>query len=127
MMYDLLDEAPEPGSVLEALCLMVQMRREATELFKTFSFLQAMRTDPKDSGEAVKDAFNKYRDSLMPFLEGEVSKEHDQLVRALREEISRAPALRVSSLAPQAAASQLRKKLKDREIRRPRWQRKRKR
>jgi len=127
MLYDLLSEPPEPGSVLEALCLMIQMRREATELYKNFAMLRAIQVsqskDPS-SAESVAEAFKTYRASLMPFLEREVTQEKTELIEALKREIAMNSSLAVQSVMPRKAEEVVRKRLEARPIQKSKWARK---
>ena len=123
MMYDLLDKPPKTGSVLEALCLMVQMRRQIIRLYGMHTVVQAVRASEDDSGEAVQESFSRYRDSVLPFLKEEVDREHKNLVRALKEEAARGPMM-VRRIAGDNMQSRLRKKLKDKPLKPPkpkRW------
>ena len=119
MMYDLLSKPPKPGSVLEALCLMIQMRRQLTQLYQLHTVVQAVRTAQDESAEEVRDSFNRYRDALLPFLQEEMSREHNQLVEALKAETARGPML-IRHAGGADVGTRLRNKLKDKEVRPPR-------
>ena len=109
MLYDLLQEPLEPGSVLEAVCLMVQARRETTELLKTYTLIQAIRAG--DDAAALQEAFARYRSSQMPYLEDELNKEKKSMAELLREEIRQAPMLKVTVPTEARASSALRRRL----------------
>lgn len=95
IVYDKLQGPPEPGSVMEALCLMVQARRELKELYSMRTVVQAVmlgqHPENQDTGEAVKEAYELYKGSLMPFLEGEIKRGENDVVKAIREEVARGP------------------------------------
>ena len=118
MMYDLLDKPPKTGSVLEALCLMIQMRRQVTQLYQMHTVVQAVRTAQNESAEEVREAFRTYRDSLLPFLEEEIAREHNQLIAALKQETARGPLL-VRKVGGSDVGERLRKKMKDKKVRAP--------
>ncbi len=119
MLYDMLDKPPRMGSVMEALCLMIQMRRQVTELYHLHTVVQAVRTAQDESPDAVKEAFNRYRDALLPFLQDEINREHSELVKALKAETSRGPMV-VRKVGGDDAGRRLRKKLTNKEVRPPR-------
>lgn len=117
MLYDTAKGPPKPGSILEILFLMVQMRREATQLYGTHAMIQAIRSimDPETAndpdGESVKDAFNRYRNSLMPFVKEQVKKEEDEIVHALRAEAMRGP-MKVTPIGSPGVQSRIASRVK---------------
>ena len=102
---------PEPGSVMEALCLMVQVRRELKELYRTRATVQAailcQHPESTDTGESVRGAYNDYKNALMPFLVSEAKKDQDNIVKAMQDEAARGPMV-VSALEPMRVSSRLR-------------------
>jgi hypothetical protein len=102
---------------MEALCLMVQMRRQLIQLYGMHTVVQAVMTANDDSSDAARDSFKKYQNSLMPFLEDEINREQEELVKALKSETMRGP-LYVKSLISDRK-SQLRKKLRKTPIKTP--------
>jgi hypothetical protein len=118
MMYDLLSKPPKVGSVLEALCLMIQMRRQLIQLFGMHTVVQAVRTAQEESSETIQESFNKYRDALLPFLSEEMTKETNEIIDALKAETSRGPML-VRKVGGRDQGSRLRKKLKGNVVRPP--------
>ena len=117
MIYDMSGKPPKTGSVLEALCLMVQMRRQLIQLYGMHTVVQAVRTAQDESAEPVQASFKNYQDALMPFLKDEIDREHQALIKALREETRRGP-LRIQALVS-GAAGQLRRRLKSRKVQQP--------
>ena len=117
MMYDMMEKPPKPGSVLEALCLMIQMRRQLIQLYSMHTVVQAVRTAQDDSAETVQDSFKRYQDALMPFLQDEVDREKEEIIQALKYETKRGP-LRIKALVSDRE-SQLRSKLKKTRIKPP--------
>ncbi len=105
---------PEPGSVMEALCLMVQIRREMKELYATHAVVQTVwasrHPDNDSTGEEVRSSFESYKNSLMPFLKNEIKREHDRIVEAMNEEARRGPMV-VTAIAPMKVSSRLRQRV----------------
>lgn len=105
---------PEPGSVMEALCLMVQIRREMRDLYATHAVVQAVwssrHPDNESTGEEVRSSFESYKNSLMPFLKNEVKREHDRVIEIMNEEARRGPMV-VTAIAPMKIDSRLRQRV----------------
>lgn len=121
MLYDKLVGPPEPGSVMEALCILVQMRREMTELYRVHTVVQAVlitaHPESKDTGDSVREAFNNFKGSLMPFVKHALREEQAKVMQALHEEVKRGP-LRITPLSPERISSRLKDKVQ-RELNRP--------
>ena len=117
MMYDLSSKPPRSGSVLEALFLMVQMRRQLIQLYGVHTVVQAIRTAQDDSAESVQKSFKNYQDALMPFLQEEIDREQAELVQALKAETRRGP-FHIKALT-EGRSGQLRKKLKNTQVKPP--------
>lgn len=83
------------------------MRKDLIELYRTFAVVQAVRDD--DKGEATKDAFEKFRDTVMPYLKKESIRSQQEVVDRMKDEVARGP-LTIRQLAPTA---QTRSRLKD--------------
>lgn len=103
---------------MEALCLMIQMRRQTTELYHLHTVVQAVRTAQDESPDAVKEAFDRYRNALLPFLREEIDREHSELVKALKAETARGPMV-VRKVGGSDVGAQLRAKLKKKSVRPP--------
>jgi hypothetical protein len=73
---------------------MLQVRREIKELYHTRAVVQAVLStrhpESEDSGH-VSEFYEEYKNILMPYLEGEVEKQQDKIVRVLKEETQRGP------------------------------------
>jgi hypothetical protein len=109
LIYDSLERPPKPGSILEAVCLMVQMRREVTQFYSVFAMVQAIiSASDEGSGDVVNKAFSSYRDSLMPFLKNQMKDEQKRIKDFLSQEVLRGP-LKVQ---PMASTVDMRNKLK---------------
>jgi hypothetical protein len=104
-LYETLDKPPRPGSLLEVLCVMLQMRREVARYQETRAIVQALRDG--EEGESTRKAFEAYRHALMPFLTDEEKKEEQRMVELLQAEVSRG-GLKIQSLGePQHMVSRL--------------------
>jgi hypothetical protein len=98
MMYDTMRAPPRPGSLLEILFMMIQMRREAARLMEVRAIVQAVR-DASDDGKSTQDAYDDFRRSLMPYL-GVDEKERSAALRAaLNREFQGGP-MKITSLKP---------------------------
>jgi len=106
VLYDTMRKSPEPGSLLEVLCIMIQMRRELAEFHKTLCIVQAVR-DSEDSGDSTRKAFENYRNSVMPFLKKEVEKENKKIGEVLRREAARGPLRLKVTAKPSGVGSRL--------------------
>jgi hypothetical protein len=125
MMYDMMEKPPKPGSVLEALCLMVQMRRQTIQLYGVHTIVQAVRTAQDDSAESVQESFRNYQDAIMPYLKDEIDREQEALVKALKAETKRGP-FSINALVSDQQGK-LKNKLRRKPIKgpsfKPRWSR----
>lgn len=90
MMYDIMKELPPRGSVREALMISIRLRRDVQDLYRTFTVTQAIR-DKGETGEPTIEAFNKFRESIMPFTSGTTRQADQEVVKRLEEEVSRGP------------------------------------
>lgn len=93
---------------------MVQMRREIKELYAMHTVVQAVmltqHPESKDTGDGVRNSFELFKNSLMPFLKNEVKREHDKIVEAMNEEMKRGPMV-VKAIAPMRVSSRLRNRV----------------
>ena len=101
MMYDIMRELPRRGSVREALMISIRLRREVQDLYRTYVLVQAIR-DKGETGEPTQDAFNKFKQSIMPYVSDTTVKADEEVVRRLEEEIARGP-LRVTPVSESPA------------------------
>ncbi len=90
MLYDTMQRPPRPGSLLELLFTMVQMRRESARLMETRAIITALR-DESESGETVTKAYDDYRRALMPYLAQEEQESAQKLRDVLRREFEAGP------------------------------------
>lgn len=90
IMYDIMSELPPRGSVREALMVSIRLRRDVQDLYRTYVIVQAIR-DKGETGEPTQDAFNKFRDSIMPFVGDSTKRADQEVVARLEEEVARGP------------------------------------
>lgn len=126
MLYDTMARPPKPGSLLEILFTMVQMKREAAQLMETRVIVQAMR-DESDDGDVTQKAFEDYRRALLPYTVGEERKTEDNVIEAMNQEFNAGP-MRVKPMEnPSAVRSKLSRIVRQlKEVPKPelRWRRK---
>lgn len=90
MMYDTMQKLPPRGSMKESLMTSIRLRRDVQDLYRTYVIVQAIR-DKGESGEPTQDAFNNFRQAVMPYV-GENTKKSDQdVIDRLHEEVARGP------------------------------------
>lgn len=90
MMYDVMTEMPRRGSLHEALMLSIRLRREVQDLHRTYVIVQAI-LDKGETGEPTQEAFNRFRDSIMPHLSDSTVNADKDVVKRLQEEVARGP------------------------------------
>jgi len=79
MLYDLVPEPPEPGSLLESVFLLISLRRREAELYQTESIVAAIAAAAVEGGaDIIENALNTYKDTLFPFLAGEKVRKDDE-------------------------------------------------
>jgi len=125
-MYDTMAHPPRPGSLLEMVFTMIQMRRDSARIMETLAIIQAVRDD-SESGENTQKAFQEYQDFMLPH---SVANERDTSVniqRALADEFRRGPMAIKSVESSRRVRSHLRKTIDElRQVSKPtlRWKRK---
>lgn len=90
MMYDVMTELPPRGSVREALMVSIRLRRDVQDLYRVYAIVQAARDDG-ESGEPTQEAFNRFKDAIMPFVGDTAKKADEEVVERLNAEIARGP------------------------------------
>lgn len=78
MFYDKLDRMPEPGSLKEVVCIIVQRHRQEQEVYRLIAQMEA---EP----EAKSKALNNFKNSLAPY----VSKQRDQESKAIADRMNK--------------------------------------
>lgn len=68
----------------------IRLRRDVQDLYRTYVVVQAIR-DKGETGEPTQDAFNKFRDSIMPFAGDSTKRADQEVVTRLEEEVARGP------------------------------------
>lgn len=90
MLYDTAARPPRPGSILETLFIMVQIRREASRLMEVRSVVQALQ-DESETGQATQEAFNDFRLALMPYLMQDERDARKQFREVMNRELRMGP------------------------------------
>jgi hypothetical protein len=107
MMYDTMAHPPRPGSLLELLFTMIQMRREAAQLMATRAIVQAVR-DESESGDATQRAYEDYRKTLMPYTAQDEKEAAERVKAAMAREFAMGP----MKISPIVASTAVRSRLK---------------
>jgi|PlaIllAssembly_1097288.scaffolds.fasta_scaffold00167_26 hypothetical protein len=107
MLYDTMAQTPPAGSLLEALFVMLQMKREMAKLMETRLIVTAMRDDSKE-GDVTQRAYDDYRHTMMPYLISEDRNQLKEMMRVLEEEARRGPFKVTSIKATPLVRSRLR-------------------
>lgn len=89
--YDQYRGIPRHGSPLESLFMLVLLQRQFAQLLSTRALVQATLPDEKEAADPAIAAFQKYHDTMFPFLDriGDPDKEEQ---RKRLEEFVRRPA-----------------------------------
>ena len=84
MLYDLAQEPPEPGTLLESVFLLVSLRRREAELLQTEAIVSAIVCTKGEDFKLAVDAIQALKNTLFPFLEAEKKKLDDKEKAALK-------------------------------------------
>ena len=75
MLYELAQEPPRPGSLLESIFVLIAKRKREAEYYKTKLLVAAaLAPHAEGGGKQVEEAFTAYQTSMFPFLEEEKGK-----------------------------------------------------
>jgi len=96
ILYDTLNEAPVPGSPLEAVCAFVFVHRQKAEFLKYKSLVQSTVTS--DNKEAAQGLLDALHNEMFPDVEVKKSKDSEVAKRIMERQMARGPEL-VQSLA----------------------------
>lgn len=77
-MYDTIASPPDPGSLREAVCVLVQRYRAEQEYYRTVAALY-------EDGDKRQEAFTEYRNALFPYIVRSSNTEMEQ-VRAILDD-----------------------------------------
>tara|TARA_R110002126_G_scaffold188113_4_gene336557 strand:+ start:278 stop:661 length:384 start_codon:yes stop_codon:yes gene_type:complete len=67
LLYDKLVGIPEPGSLREAVCILIQRHRQETEYTKTMAIVAAAAGESQHS--VLMDAVEQFRDLMFPYIQ----------------------------------------------------------
>ena len=79
ILYDKLGKSPEPGSLQEALCILIYNAREDLKMFETI--IGAMSSSDKGFEDVVKE----YEKARFPFIERSKAKESKRVEDVLEK------------------------------------------
>jgi hypothetical protein len=80
MLYDLANQPPEPGSLLESVFLLLTNRRREAEICQTEAIVVAILGSKTGQVDIIENAMKSYKNALFPFLEAEKSKREDMAI-----------------------------------------------
>ena len=86
LFYDLLAAPPEPGSLQEALCILVFRYRQEQRFYEVLSRLQP-------AGKEREESFDKYKASLFPYVFKSARDTRDATKEALARAFALGPIL----------------------------------
>jgi hypothetical protein len=85
MTYDLADEPPPLGSLLESVFLLTVKRRQEADWHKTRALIAAvLAPNVEEGGKALKEALDLYTDCLFPFLGATKKNDEDKYKKVLK-------------------------------------------
>jgi len=115
MVYDMLTEAPAPGTPMESLMMMVWRMRQDVLMSQTRALVQAVcaaASEGEDANKNLQTAWTDYVEELFPFRRGQTKKADVAAIDYLKQEVAKGP-LRVIPLQPVGRATS---KLKARQV-----------
>jgi len=75
MLYDLAQELPPAGSLLESIFLLVALRKREAEVRQTEALVVAIAGAPTGQVDLIQKTLREYKNSVLPFLEAEKTKQ----------------------------------------------------
>jgi len=83
LLYDKTVQIPEPGSLLESVLLLIVLKRNEAELYRTEALVTAAAAAHTGQYELISKTFRNYKSALLPFLETEKKRTDDEVKKAL--------------------------------------------
>jgi phage/plasmid-associated DNA primase len=90
--YDKFPGMPPRGSPLETVFILIKLQRQQSELLSTRALVQslvALNTEGKAAVDPAIEAFQKYCDTMFPFLENAADSEKTMAHKRLMEFVKR--------------------------------------
>lgn len=85
MFYDKIAAPPRPGSLQEALCVLIQRYRQEQRYYKTLAMLHQQGSDEQ------QEMFDAYKRAMYPYIESTGRDERDRTREILEEAYLRGP------------------------------------
>ena len=85
MFYDKLVASPRPGSLQEALCILIQRYRQEQRYYKTLASMHA------EGSEGRQEMFDSYKRSMYPYIEFTGRQYRDQTQELLEKAYKQGP------------------------------------
>ena len=85
MLYDLAQELPPPGSLLESIFLLIALRKREAEVLQTEAIVVAVAGAPSGQIDLIQKSMRDYKNALLPFLEAEKTKQDVDMKTLLKE------------------------------------------
>jgi len=111
MLYDLSNGAPEPGSLLESVCLLIAKKRREADFFRTKLLVEATLAPHAKDSSGLSKSFEAYRESMFPFLGTEFKKDDEQSKKLLNHWVGK-KAFRIKPLWRASDTRGIRSRLK---------------
>jgi hypothetical protein len=75
MLYDLAQELPPAGSLLESIFLLIALRKREAEVLQTEAIIVAVAGAQSGQIDLIQKSLRQYKNSVLPFLEAEKTKQ----------------------------------------------------
>tara|TARA_Y100000310_G_C20700519_1_gene829354 strand:+ start:1294 stop:1605 length:312 start_codon:yes stop_codon:yes gene_type:complete len=85
LFYDKVAASPRPGSLQEALCILIQRYRQEQRYYKTLASMHP------EGSEGRQEVFGSYKKAMYPYIESTGRRERDQTRELLEEAYLQGP------------------------------------
>jgi hypothetical protein len=75
MLYDLAQELPPAGSLLESIFLLVALRKREADVRQTEALVVAIAGAQSGQVDLIQKSLREYKNTVLPFLEAEKTKQ----------------------------------------------------
>jgi hypothetical protein len=108
MLYDLSPVAPESGSLLESLFLVLTKRRQEAEFLRTRVLVEATLAPHLEGKSKISETFSDYFNAMFPWIKNQKSATETLMAQALEQWVGK----KVLRVRPLWQSNQKPKKLK---------------
>ena len=84
MLYDLSQELPAAGSLLESIFLLIALRKREAEVLQTEAMVVAIAGAQSGQIDLIQKSLREYKNAVLPFLQAEKSKEEVDMKSMLK-------------------------------------------